>query len=102
MLEDEMARTPAKPQPRKPATPRKRATQAAAAGEPGVERVDFLVDADGSVIDTPEDQAPEIEEEVEQAVEATSPSGWFGWGLFALGAIIAILGLLQAVSRSMS
>jgi hypothetical protein len=98
-----MARTPAKPQSSKPATPRRRAARpATTAAEPGVERVDFMVDADGSVIDTPENQAPEIEEEVEQAVEATSPSGWFGWGLFALGALIAVLGLLQAVSRSMS
>jgi hypothetical protein len=95
-----MARTPAKSQSSKPATPRRRATKAAVATEPGVERVDFLVDTDGSVIDTPEDQAPEIEEEVEQAVESTSPSGWFGWGLFALGAIIALLGLLQAMGRS--
>jgi hypothetical protein len=97
-----MARTPAKPQSSKPATPRRRAAKPATVTGPGVERVDFMLDTDGSVIDTPEDQAPEIEEEVEQAVEATSPSGWFGWGLFALGAIIAVLGLLQAVSRSMS
>jgi hypothetical protein len=94
-----MARTPAKSQSSKPATQRRRVTKAVAT-EPGVERVDFLVDTDGSVIDTPEDQAPEIEEEVEQAVESTSPSGWFGWGLFALGAIIALLGLLQAMGRS--
>ena len=95
-----MARTPAKSQSSKPATQRRRVTKAAVATEPGVERVDFLVDTDGSVIDTPEDQAPEIEEELEQAVESTSPSGWFGWGLFALGAIIALLGLLQAMGRS--
>lgn len=97
-----MARTPAKPQSSKPATPRRRAARPAAAAEPGVERVDFMLDTDGSVIETPEDEAPEIEEEVEQAVEATSPSGWFGWGLFALGALIAVLGLLQAMSRAAS
>jgi hypothetical protein len=95
-----MARTPAPSQSSNPATPRRRVTKVATATEPGVERVDFLVDTDGSVIDTPESQAPEIEEEVEQAVESTSPSGWFGWGLFALGAIIALLGLLQALGRS--
>jgi len=93
-----MARTPTNPRSSKPATSRRRAA-AVTATEPGVERVDFLVDEDGSVIDTPENQAPEIEEEVEQAVEATSPSGWFGWGIFALGIIIALLGLLQAMSR---
>jgi len=68
--------------------------------EPGVERVDFLVDEEGEVVNLPEAAAPEIEEEIEEAVEATSPSAWFGWGLFALGGIIALLGLLQAISRA--
>ena len=101
-----MAKVPAS----KPATPRKPAARkkAAAAGatpekltvEPGVERVDFLVDEEGDVVTTPESEAPEFEEEIEEAIESTSPSGWFGWGIFALGAIIAILGILQAISRS--
>ncbi|AKR54230.1 hypothetical protein GCM10011321_25790 [Youhaiella tibetensis] len=96
-----MAKAPAP----KPATPRKPATRKAAAKpviEPGVERVDFLVDEEGDVVELPESQAPEIEEEIEEAVEATSPSAWFGWGIFALGGLIAVLGLLQAISRSMT
>jgi len=90
----------------KPATPRKTATRKAPAEklvvEPGVERVDFLVDEEGDVVELPESEAPEIEEEIEEAVESTSPSAWFGWGIFALGGIIAILGLLQAISRATS
>ncbi|HEY4200937.1 MAG TPA: hypothetical protein VGM83_10270 [Devosiaceae bacterium] len=91
----------ANPPTSKPTTRKTPVRKAAAASEPGVERVDFLVDSDGSVIDTPEADAPEIEEEIEQVVESTSPSGWFGWGIFALGVLIAVLGVLQVIGRSM-
>lgn len=98
-----MAKAPtSKPTTARKAPAPRRAAPAKPVLEPGVERVDFLVDEEGDVVNLPEAEAPEIEEEIEEAVESISPSAWFGWGIFALGGLIALLGLLQAISRSMS
>jgi hypothetical protein len=58
-------------------------------------RVDSLVDETGARVDVPENSTVRPSGDTERAIGATSPAGWWHWGLVALGAVALVLLLLQ-------
>lgn len=65
---------------------------------PEVARVDTLIDENGSKIEVPADSGIRAASGTEPSVGGTGPTNWMLYGLVALGAIVAILLVLQLVS----
>lgn len=63
--------------------------------EPRVAQVDQLIDENAEPIALPEDSGLETTDNIEKAVGATGPSGWWRMGLIGLGIVAVILLIFQ-------
>ncbi len=68
--------------------------------QPGVARVDHLIDETGARIDVPDNSRLVVTDDIERSVGATSPTNWWRLGLITLGAIALVLLLLQIIGGS--
>lgn len=64
---------------------------------PEVAKVDTLIDENGSPIRVPDDSGIRAAHGAEPSVGGTGPTNWMLYGIVALGAIIAVLLVLQLV-----